>query len=273
MRAYAPIVNGWRTEAPRDRYLGGTPSPRRRPGNASRARQGMTGSISRFASNRPLAGSANTKRSSVAADECKTAAEVHQRKDRGLSAVRGDRLHGDVERFPQRLVAIIEPQPRSDLGWAQLETNPFRAGIDLGLRGGFGVQAELRDRDDRELHFERHRRISKRRPAEDLVGRHPDLDPRGVERVTIGVDSGGGAERYGSPDPDPGRSVIGRRRLRAMPRRGMDDGLGRGYGRCHPQQEHREQAPRAATFSQPVRHRPLRAAPASANSCTAPQAG
>jgi hypothetical protein len=49
------------------------------------------------------------------------------------------------------LIAIIEPQPRSDFGWAQLETNPFGAGIDLGIRGGLRFQAELRDRDDREL--------------------------------------------------------------------------------------------------------------------------
>jgi hypothetical protein len=84
-----------------------------------------------MASRRPFVGRAKTKRnveghefgSPIAAYEYETAGgEIRERQDRGFSIVRGYRRHRDVKDFAERLIAIFQPQLRSDLSWAQLKT-------------------------------------------------------------------------------------------------------------------------------------------------------
>ena len=48
---------------------------------------------------------------------------VHQRQDRGVSTVRGHRLHRDIKSFAERLIAIVQPQLRPDLSRAQFKTS------------------------------------------------------------------------------------------------------------------------------------------------------
>jgi hypothetical protein len=66
-----------------------------------------------MASRRPFVGRAIG--SPIAAYEYETAGgEIRERQDRGLSIVRGYRLHRDVKGFAERLIAIFQPQLRSD---------------------------------------------------------------------------------------------------------------------------------------------------------------
>src|SRR5215831_3711341 len=61
--------------------------------------------------------------SPIAAYEYETGPPVRQRQDRGVSTVRGHRLHRDIKRFAEWLVAILQPQLYADLSRAQLKTN------------------------------------------------------------------------------------------------------------------------------------------------------
>src|SRR5262249_24961085 len=61
--------------------------------------------------------------SPIATYEQETRAPVHQRQDRGVSTVRGHRLHRDIKSFAERLTAIVQPQLRPDLSRAQFETS------------------------------------------------------------------------------------------------------------------------------------------------------
>ena len=63
--------------------------------------------------------------------ELETAAEVHQRQDRGVSTVRGYRLHRDIKSLAKRLIAIVQPQLRSDLSRAQLKANLLCAFVHI----------------------------------------------------------------------------------------------------------------------------------------------
>src|SRR5215831_7274584 len=61
--------------------------------------------------------------SPIAAYEYETGPPVCQRQDRGVSTVRGHRLHRDIKSFAERLIAISQPQLRADLSRAQLKTS------------------------------------------------------------------------------------------------------------------------------------------------------
>jgi hypothetical protein len=65
-----------------------------------------------------LLGRANTKPSRP-----ETGTPVRQRQDHGVSTVGGHRLHRDIKSFAKRLIAIVQPQLRSDLSRAQLKTS------------------------------------------------------------------------------------------------------------------------------------------------------
>ena len=69
--------------------------------------------------------------SPIATYERETAAEVHQRQDREVPAVRPYRLHRDFKSFAERLIAIIKPQPRSNLSRAQLDTDLPCTSVDI----------------------------------------------------------------------------------------------------------------------------------------------
>src|SRR5947199_135447 len=91
--------------------------------------------------------------SSVRADERETGREVHQRQDRGPAGIGGDRLHRDIERFTERLIAVREPQLWSDLGGTQLDTHLLCAPMDLRVGDSIRFEPELRDRQNNELHL------------------------------------------------------------------------------------------------------------------------
>ena len=112
--------------------------------------------------------------------ERETAAEVHQRQARGVSTVRGYRLLRDVKSLAKRLI-LVQPQLRSDLSRAQLKTNLPCAFVYVGKRR-FRLYAEVRGRNQDELHVCFHRSISKRGPTKDFVCGIANFNSRCLQR-------------------------------------------------------------------------------------------
>jgi hypothetical protein len=63
---------------------------------------------------------------------------------RGLATVGGHRLHRDIESFAKRLIAMVQPQLRSDLRGAQIKTGLPGALVHFGKRSSIRFHAEVR---------------------------------------------------------------------------------------------------------------------------------
>jgi hypothetical protein len=71
---------------------------------------------------------------------------------------------------------------------------------DLRVGCGIRFHAELRGRQNNELHLLWHARVEKRWSPKNFVGRIADLDSLSVQRVAICIHALGGAEAYCSPN-------------------------------------------------------------------------
>src|SRR5262249_56364296 len=89
---------------------------------------------------------------------------------------------------------------RSGLGGTQLETHLLCTPIDLRVGCSISFHAELRSRQNNELHLHWRARVEKRRTAKNFVGRIADLDSLSIQRVAICIHALGGAEAYCSPN-------------------------------------------------------------------------
>src|SRR5262245_31245090 len=103
--------------------------------------------------------------SPIGAYERETGPEVHQGQDCGLAGIGRDRLHCDIERFSEWLIAVLEPQLRSDFGGTQLETHLLCAPVDLRVGRSIRFHAKLCSRQNNELHLLWRARVEERRLA------------------------------------------------------------------------------------------------------------
>src|SRR5262245_44439601 len=154
--------------------------------------------------------------SPVTTHERKTAAEVHQRQDRGLSTVGRHRLHRDIDGFAEGLIAIVQSQLGSDLGRAERKTELLCPLVNV-CKSSLRFYAEVRGRNQRELHVHFARYVKKRGPPQNFVGSIADLNSCRIERIAVSIDTLVGAQCYRSPNPNLGfGAIIGCGRLRDM---------------------------------------------------------
>jgi hypothetical protein len=122
-----------------------------------------------------------------------------------LPAKYGNRSHGGMKELAERLVQVLQPQLRRDLGRAELEAKLPSARVHIGKRRALLLEAELGDREDDEASIAPNLAEFERRAAENLVRPVSDMDALGIQCVTKRIDGLLGAES----DRPPDRNVCG----------------------------------------------------------------
>jgi hypothetical protein len=140
----------------------------------------------------------------VARDENEPGAAIGHGEIGRLSAISGNRRHGDMKELAERLVQVLQPQPWPDLGRAELEAKLPSARVDIGERRAL-LEAEVGDREDNEASITPDLAEVECGAAENLVCPVSDLDALGVQCVTKRIDGLLGAES----DRPPDRNVCG----------------------------------------------------------------
>ena len=122
----------------------------------------------------------------IAANEEKRAAPIAEREVNQLSAVSGNRAHGDVQELADRLVEIVEAQDRSDFCGAEVEPERVGTRVDVAQRRAVRTKPELGRGDNDQVNVELGAAEWKCRPAQDFVRpvAHGDRAGRGVDRGT-----------------------------------------------------------------------------------------
>src|SRR6185295_9348182 len=95
-----------------------------------------------------------------------------------------DRLHSDDEKFTDRLIKILKPELRSDLGRRKSKPELSRARIDVRQRRGLGLKAEFGHRYCNKRHVHFRGADGKGGSRENFPSRVSDATTCGVQRVT-----------------------------------------------------------------------------------------
>jgi hypothetical protein len=94
-----------------------------------------------------------------------------------------DRLHGDAEPFPQRLILVLQPELRTHLVWAEIETQLERPIEDAATNGALR-KTKISDRNDHEIDFCFCPARRESWPAEEVVAPVTDLHSRLIDRLS-----------------------------------------------------------------------------------------
>src|SRR5262249_43145618 len=91
-----------------------------------------------------------------------------------LAGPGADRLHADVQELADRLVEILQPKLRTDLGAGELEAELLRLRVDIRERHGPAAEAEVGRRHRDEVDVHPRRAETERRAPENLLGQVAD---------------------------------------------------------------------------------------------------
>ena len=124
----------------------------------------------------------------ILADEDQSRSAIGDGQNDRIAVPRPDRRHSDDEKFTDRLVKILQPQLRTDLGRRKSKTQLLGAGINLRQRRSLALKAECGHRDSKQLHARSAER--KGRSSENFPSRVSDTAARRIERIDEGTNSG-----------------------------------------------------------------------------------